>query len=55
MLTFVPLFIVIDALGILLFIISMGEDMPRRERHKMIHVATIAATIVGLRSCFSGN
>jgi multiple antibiotic resistance protein len=54
-LTFVPLFIVIDALGILPFVISMGEDMSKRERHKMIHVATITATIVGLVFLFFGQ
>ena len=47
-LTFVPLFIVVDALGILPVVISMGQDMSRREHHKMIHVATITATVVGL-------
>ena len=50
-----PLFIVIDALGILPFVISMGEDMSKRERHKMIHVATITATIVGLVFLFFGQ
>jgi multiple antibiotic resistance protein len=54
-LTFVPLFIVIDALGILPVVISMGQDMSRREHHKMIHVATITATIVGLVFLFFGQ
>jgi multiple antibiotic resistance protein len=54
-LTFVPLFIVVDALGILPFVISMGEDMSRRERRKMINVATITATIVGLVFLFFGQ
>lgn len=54
-LTFVPLFIVVDALGILPFVISMSEDMSRRERRKMINVATITATIVGLVFLFFGQ
>jgi len=54
-LTFVPLFIVIDALGILPFVISMSEDMSRPERRKMINVATITATIVGLVFLFFGQ
>ncbi|MEJ2739307.1 MAG: MarC family protein, partial [Dehalococcoidia bacterium] len=34
-LTFVPLFIVIDPLGNLPFIISFSEDRPKYERNKM--------------------
>lgn len=54
-LTFVPLFIVIDAVGILPFVISMSEAMSKRERRKMIHVATVTATIVGLVFLFFGQ
>jgi len=54
-LTFVPLFIVIDALGNLPFIISLSEGMPRQERHKMVHIATITATAVGLAFRFLGQ
>jgi len=54
-LTFVPLFIVIDALGILPFVISMSEGMSKQERRKMIHVATITALIVGLVFLFFGQ
>ena len=54
-LTFVPLFIVIDALGNLPFVISMSEGMMKQERRKMIHVATITATIVGLVFLFFGQ
>ena len=54
-LTFVPLFIVIDALGILPFVISMSEGMSKQERRKMIHVATITAIIVGLVFLFFGQ
>lgn len=54
-LTFVPLFIVIDALGNLPFVISLSEGMTRQERRRMIHSATITATIVGLVFLFFGQ
>jgi multiple antibiotic resistance protein len=54
-LTFVPLFIVIDALGTLPVVISLSDGMTLRERHKMIHVATITAIIVGLGFLFFGQ
>jgi multiple antibiotic resistance protein len=54
-LTFVPLFIVIDALGNLPFVISLSEAMTRLERRKMIHVATVTAAIVGLVFLFLGQ
>ena len=50
-----PLFIVIDALGILPFVISMSEGMSKQERYKVIHVATITATVVGLVFLFFGQ
>ena len=55
LLTFVPLFIVIDALGNLPFVISLSEDMTQRERQKMINVATLTAAIVGLIFLFLGR
>lgn len=54
-LTFVPLFIVIDALGNLPFVISLSEGMSKQERRKMIHVATVTATVVGLVFLFLGQ
>jgi multiple antibiotic resistance protein len=54
-LTFVPLFIVIDALGNLPFVISLSEGMMKQERRKMIHIATITATAVGLVFLFFGQ
>jgi len=54
-LTFVPLFIAIDALGNLPFIISLSEDMIRRERSKMLHIAAATAAIVGLAFLFFGQ
>jgi multiple antibiotic resistance protein len=54
-LTFVPLFIVIDALGALPFVISLSEGMSVPERRKMIHTATLTAAIVGLAFLFFGQ
>ena len=54
-LTFVPLFIVIDALGNLPFVISLSEGMSRHEQRRMIHVATLTATVVGLAFLFFGQ
>lgn len=53
--TFVPLFIVIDALGNLPFVISLSEGMLRGERRKMIHMAIVTATVVGLVFLFLGQ
>lgn len=54
-LTFVPLFIVIDAFGNLPFVISLSEGTSKPERHKMIHVATVTAAAVGLVFLFFGQ
>jgi multiple antibiotic resistance protein len=54
-LTFVPIFIVIDALGNLPFVITLSEGMSKHERRKMIHVATATATVVGLVFLFFGQ
>jgi len=54
-LTFVPLFIVIDAFGNLPFVISLSEGMSKPERRKMIHLATVTATLVGLVFLFFGQ
>jgi multiple antibiotic resistance protein len=53
--TFVPLFIVIDALGNLPFILSLSEGMSKQERLKMVHVAIITAAVVGLAFLFFGQ
>jgi len=54
-LTFVPLFIVIDALGTLPVVISLSEGMTLKERNKMINMATVTAIIVGLAFLFFGQ
>jgi multiple antibiotic resistance protein len=54
-LTFVPLFIVIDAFGNLPFVMALSEGMSRGERRRLIHVATVTATLVGLAFLFFGQ
>jgi multiple antibiotic resistance protein len=53
--TFVPLFIVIDAFGNLPFLITAGQDMDRRQQRKMVHYAVLTATVVGLIFLFFGQ
>jgi multiple antibiotic resistance protein len=54
-LSFVPLFIVIDALGNLPFVLTLSEEMTKRERRKLIHIAIITAAIVALAFLFLGR
>ncbi len=54
-LTFVPLFIVIDAVGNLPFVISLSEGMDQIERRKLINIATVTAALVGLFFLFLGQ
>jgi multiple antibiotic resistance protein len=54
-LTFIPLFIVIDALGNLPFIITMSEGLSKNDRHKMVHIAVLTAALVGLAFLFFGQ
>ncbi len=53
--TFVPLFIVIDAFGNLPFLITSGQDMDKRQRRKIVHYAVLTATVVGLIFLFFGQ
>jgi len=53
--TFVPLFIVIDAIGNLPFVIAMGEGREKPERRRMVLLAIITATAVGLVFLFFGQ
>lgn len=54
-LTFVPLFVVIDAFGNLPIVISLTEEMSTRERYQVVHTAIITAVIVGLLFLFFGQ
>jgi len=54
-LTFVPLFIAIDALGNVPFFLSLTEGMPLAEKHKAAHIAVGTAAVVGLAFLFFGR
>jgi multiple antibiotic resistance protein len=53
--TFVPLFIVIDAVGNLPFVISLSEGMERRERRRLINIAVATAATLGFFFLFVGQ
>jgi multiple antibiotic resistance protein len=53
--TFIPLFIVIDAVGNLPFVISLSEGMARDERRRMINIAIGTATVLGFFFLFVGQ
>ena len=55
LLTFVPLFIVIDAIGNLPFVIALTEDSTKDERRRIINLATLTAAGVGLAFLFLGR
>ncbi len=54
-LTFVPLFIVVDAIGNVPFVIAMSEGVSKPYRRRMVHTAILTATIVGLAFLFFGR
>ena len=53
--TFVPLFIAIDPLGNLPFILALSEGISGSERRKMVHIAVLTAAVVGLAFLFFGQ
>jgi multiple antibiotic resistance protein len=55
LLTFVPLFIVIDAVGNLPFVISLSDEMSPRQRRVMIRSAVITAAALGFFFLFLGQ
>jgi multiple antibiotic resistance protein len=54
-LTFVPLFIVLDALGTLPFVLALSQDMSLGLRRRTIHIAILTAGVVGLAFLFFGR
>jgi multiple antibiotic resistance protein len=54
-LTFIPLFIVIDAIGNLPFILSLTDGMSHHERNRVIHIASATAFLIGLAFLFFGH
>jgi multiple antibiotic resistance protein len=54
-LTFIPLFIVVDALGNIPFVMTLTEGTTNKERYRIIHIAIVTATVVGLVFLFFGQ
>jgi multiple antibiotic resistance protein len=54
-LTFIPLFIVMDALGNLPYVIEVTEGLPSQQQHRIIHTATFTAALIGLVFLFFGR
>jgi multiple antibiotic resistance protein len=54
-LTFIPLFIVVDAFGNIPFVISASEPLERKEKMKLVNIAVFTATVVGLLFLFFGQ
>jgi multiple antibiotic resistance protein len=54
-LTFVPLFIVIDAFGNLPFVISLSSELTSPEKRRLVHLAILTATALGLIFLFFGQ
>ena len=54
-LSFVPLFVAIDALGTLPAVIRLSEGMGRRERARLVNLAIFTAAAVGLVFLFLGR
>jgi multiple antibiotic resistance protein len=54
-LTFIPLFIVVDAIGNIPIVISLSEGMTPKQRNRVINLGIITATIVGLIFLFFGK
>jgi multiple antibiotic resistance protein len=54
-LTFIPLFIVIDTMGNLPIVLTLSEGMTTQARNRMIHTAILTAIVVGLIFLFFGR
>ena len=54
-LSFIPLFIAMDTLGNLPFVLAMSEEMTLRERCNTIHIAVLTSAVVALIFLFFGR
>ncbi len=54
-LTFLPLFIVVDAIGNVPIIISLSDGMSRKQRNDIVNIGIATATVVGLVFLFFGK
>ncbi len=54
-LTFIPLFIVMNTFGSLPYVIEVTEGLPVNKRNRLIHIATFTAAVIGLVFLFFGR
>lgn len=54
-LTFVPIFIAIDALGNVPFVVTLSEGMTHKEKRRLVHIAVATAAGLGLAFLFFGQ
>jgi len=55
LLTFVPLFIAIDALGNLPLVLSLEEGLDKKQRRHLVDLAIVTASVVGLAFLLLGR
>lgn len=55
MLTFMPLFVAIDAIGNVPVVVGLSNDMDKVQRRKMVNIAVITAVVVGLAFLLLGR
>jgi multiple antibiotic resistance protein len=54
-LTFVPLFVAIDAMGTVPIVVSVTEEMTVPQRAKVVNIALVTASVMGLAFLFAGK
>jgi multiple antibiotic resistance protein len=54
-LCFVPLFVAVDAIGVLPIFISLTDGIEKKQRFKIVSSSIITATVVGLLFLFVGE
>lgn len=54
-LTFTPLFVAIDALGNVLVVLALSQDMEKKQKRRMVNIAVMTAVLVGLAFLLVGR
>lgn len=54
-LTFVPLFVAIDAIGTLPIVLGLQRDLSARDRRRMVHIAIATASALGVIFLYLGK
>ncbi len=53
--TFIPLFVVLDPIGNVPFVVTLTDGMSRPERRRVVHIAMATALLLGLAFLFFGR